>query len=319
MNILKSIFTSFFLICSLYAGTLQPTHQIEASGGVNDIVLNNNLLFAATTASSVDVFDLKSNKIIESIILPKIKDFMGDTIDSKVYSVDVLNDKILILSQGKKGGRNIDIYQYGKFHNIISDKQRMFVAKAKFLSDDKIIFSLLSNQLYVYDMKKNKNLYSIQVSQSKFSNFVLSENKKEIIIADESGDLKLYKTDNGEYVKSYSHQNLDNVFQLDYKNGTVLTAGQDRRSVVYSKNKTYYNESRFLIYSCGLSPSGLIGAYSSNEDNDVTVFNTKTNKKLYLLEGNKMTLNNILFINEKEIFITSDNKNINYYKLKDNK
>ena len=39
---------------------------------------------------------------------------MQDTIDSKIYSVDVLADNILILSQGEKGGRNIDIYNDGK-------------------------------------------------------------------------------------------------------------------------------------------------------------------------------------------------------------
>ena len=319
MNILKSIITTFFLICSSYASTLQPTSQLKASGGVYDIVLKNEMLYVATNASKVDIFDLNNKELIKSITVPKIKDFMGEIINSKIYSVDVLKDKILILSQGEKGGRNIDIYQNGKLQNIISDKKRMFIAKAKFINDDKIVFSLLSNQLYLYDLKNKKNIYSIQVSQSKFSNFVLSEDKKEVIIADESGDLKQYNIKEAKHIKSYENQNLDNVFQLDYKNGIILTAGQDRRSVVYGNYKTYHKESNFLIYSCGLSPSGILGAYSSNEDNDVTIFNTKTKTELYLLKGNKMTLNNILFINEKEIFVTSDDKNINYYNLKDNK
>lgn len=43
--------------------------------------------------------------------MPKIKDFLGDVIDSKIYSVDVL-EKYLILSQGEQGGRNLDIYKW---------------------------------------------------------------------------------------------------------------------------------------------------------------------------------------------------------------
>ena len=34
---------------------------------------------------------------------------MGDIIDSKIYSVDVLEDNILLVSQGEKGGRNLSI------------------------------------------------------------------------------------------------------------------------------------------------------------------------------------------------------------------
>ena len=316
MNILKSIIALFFLICSSYASTLKPSHKFVASGGVNDMVIANETLYVATSSSKVDIFNLSTQEHIKSISIPKIKDFMGDIIDSKIYSVDVLKGKILILSQGAKGGRNIDIYQNGKLENVISDTKRLFIAKAKFVDDDKIVFSLLSNQLYLHDMMHDKTLYVKQVSQSKFSNFILSENKKEIIIADESGDLQQYDLLNGQHTRSYENQNLDNVFQIDLKNSVILTAGQDRRAVVYNQNKTYYKDSSFLIYSCGLSPSGKLGAYSFNEDNEVNIFNTQTKKDLYTLTNNKMTLRKILFINEEEILVSSDDKNINYYKLK---
>ena len=44
-------------------------------------------------------------------------------------------------------------------------------------------------------------------------------------------------------------------------------------------------------------------------------FNTKTKENLHLLKENRATLTNILFINENEIFVTSDDKQINYYKI----
>lgn len=316
MNILKSIFVISFLICSAFSSIISPTNILQTSGGVTDIVIESNKLYVATKASKVDIFDLKNQKLNKTITLEKVKDFVGDTIDSKVYSVDILNNKVLILSQGENGGRKIDIYENDTLTNVISDQKRLFIAKAKFIDDEKIVFLLLSNQLYLYDLKKNKNIYIKQISKSKFSDFVLSENKKKIIIADESGDLKLYDTIKGELLRLFEGQNLDNVFKVDYKNGVILTAGQDRRAVVYSDLiTTYFKTSDFLIYSCGLSPSATKGAYAVNENNDVSVFDTKTKRDLFTLTGNKMTLNNILFINENEVLVSSDDNSINYYKL----
>lgn len=317
MNIFKSFIFLFFLICSLNANPLLPTKRLVASGGVTDLVINNSKLYAATSSSSVDIFDIKTKKFENKIVLPKIRDFMGDIINSKVYSVDVLNNKVLILSQGKKGGRNIDIYENGKLTNIISDKKRLFIGRAKFINKDKIIFSLLSNQLFLYDLKQKTKIYSKQISQSRFSYFSLDEKKEKIVIADESGNLQLLNVSSGELIKTFKNQNLDNVFQVDFKNDKILTAGQDRRAVFYSKNQIYYKESNFLIYSCALNKLGNLGAYSSNENNDVTVFDTSSKIDLFKLTGNKMTISKIIFLNSNEIIVASDDKNINYYKLKD--
>lgn len=308
----------FVCLCSIniLAKDLNQTYSFKASGGVTDMVIVQNKLYAGTSASSVDVFNLDTHKIVQRITLPQITDFMGDIIDSKIYSVDVLNQKVLIVSQGNKGGRNVDIYENGKLTNIISDTKRYFVAKAKFISDDQILFSLLSNQLFLYDVKGKKRVYAKQISQSKFSDFVLDEEKKRVITTDESGNVHLIDVSNGSELDTYENKNLDNVFQLDWKQGVILTAGQDRRSVVYdSKGNSYYRKSGFLIYSCGLSPSGHIGAYSSDEENNVTVFTTDDNKEICKLTNNHMTLSKILFKNEKEIFVSSDDKMINYYKI----
>lgn len=317
MNILKSFIFLIFLICSLNATELTPNSKLVADGGVTDLVINNSKIYVGTTASSVIIFDLKTLKFENRITLPKIKDFMGDIVNSKVYSIDVLNNKVLILSQGENGGRKLDIYENGKLTNIISDKKRAFIARAKFIDENRVIFSLLSNQLFLYDLKKGKNIYSKQISQSRFSYFSLDENKSKILIADESGNLKLFDVNSGKLLKEFKNQNLDNVFQVDFKNNKIITAGQDRRAVFYSTYNTYYKESNFLIYSCALNKDATLGAYSSNENNDVTIFDTTSQKNLWKLTGNKMTLSKILFINDNEILVGSDDKNINYYKLKD--
>ena len=317
MTFLKPIIFLTLFVFILNAKDINPSYTYLASGGVTDLVLKENRLYVATKASKVDIFDITTKEKINSITLAKIKDFMGDEIDSKIYSVDVLNDSVLILLQGSKGGRAIHIYKDSKLQEIISAKEKMYIARAKFVSEDKILFALLSNELYLYDLKTNKKVYDIQLSQSKFSHFAINENKKEVVVADESGILKLVDIASSKLIKNFAKQNLDNVFQIDIKNNIILTAGQDRRAAVYDvkANTAYHKDAPFLIYSAGLSPSGKIAAIASNEENEVKIFNTETKKDLYMLKGNNTTLTNFLFKNEKEVFVTSDDERINYYKI----
>ena len=316
-NFLLSIFIFSLSISNINAKDLNPQHSLMASGGITDLVLQEDKLFVATTASSVDIFNIKTNEKIDSIKMPKIKDFIGDIIESKVYSVDVLKKDILILSQGENGGRNVNIYKDGQMQSIIEDTQRLFIGRAKFLDENHIVYALLSNQIYLYDIKNKKVLKEIQISQSKFSNFKFTQDKSKIIICDESGVITMIDSKSFEVLKTFKSQNLDNVFQIDIKNNLILTAGQDRRAAVYNinTNEAYYKEFSFLIYSVALSPSGKLAAFASDEENNVTIFNTTTKENLYKLTQNKTTLTNILFINENEIFVSSDDEKINYYKL----
>jgi hypothetical protein len=311
---------SFLLIAaSLFSATIkEPEMQLKADGSVIDLVYRDNTLYAATDASIVDIFDVAENKIIKKIEVSKIKDFMGDVIDSKIYSVDVIDDKVLVLSQGEHGFRRVDIYKDEKLTSVISVEDKLYIAKAKFLDSDTIIYGLLGNDIISYNIKTKKKNWSIQASQSKFSNFVFNEDRSSVVVCDESGDLHVISTKEGKVTKVFSGQNLDNVFQLDYKNGMIATAGQDRRVVVYDveTGSAYYKTASFLIYSVGLSPSGKLVGYASDENNNVTVFKTLTKSTVAVLGGNKMTLSNIVFINENELFVASDDTTINFYKLK---
>ncbi len=324
MNRLILIFLLMFV--GLNAKDLTPTYVYEANGGVTDIVSKDSKIYVATDASCVNIYDLKTKKIIQTITIPQIKDFMGDLIDAKVYNVDVYNNKILLTSQGAKGFREVYIYEDSKQYAAITIEAKMFISKAKFVDEDTIIFSLLSNEMYLYDLKAKKEIWKIDVKakdaefNSTFADFALNEDRTMAVVADESGDLKIVDIKKGEVVKILAGKNLDKVFKVDYKNNTIITAGQDGRCVVYNlkNNSDYFLREKhwFLIYGAGLSPSAKLGAYSSDEQNNVTVFKTSTKTKLYKLTNNLMTLSSILFINENEVFITTDSNKFNYYKLK---
>jgi len=315
----KNIILLISLVTSIFASNIiEPNRNFQADGAVIDIVYNDNKLYVSTDVSAINIFSLNSYKKIETITIPKIKDFMGDIIDSKIYSIDIINNNILILSEGEHGFRKLDIYKNGKLIHIFGIKDKLYIAKAKFLDNKTVVLGLLSNDIISYNIETKTQNWTVQASGSKFSNFALSEDKTEVVICDESGDTKIINTLNGKIKKNLTGQNLDNVFQVDYKNGIIITAGQDRRAVVYNlkHNSSYYKTTKFLIYSAGLSPSGKIAGYASDENNNVTLFKTDTKSNIGIFGGNKMTINNILFLNEKEFIISTDDKVINYYKLK---
>ncbi|MDB2405461.1 WD40 repeat domain-containing protein [Arcobacteraceae bacterium] len=323
---MSKLFVIFFLISiNVYAKDLSPTYIYEASGGVTDIVSKDNKLYVATDASGVDIFDINTKEKITKIKVPQIKDFMGDVIDAKIYNVDVYKKKVLLTAQAAKGFREIHIYENGVINTVISIKKRMFISKAKFIDDEHIVFSLLSNEMFLYNYKTKKNIWRINVRpddadfNSTFSDFALNEQRNIAVVADESGDLKLVDIQEGKVLDVLKGKNLDKVFKVDFKSDKIITAGQDGRCVVYNlKTKRSYSlreKEWFLIYGAGLSPSGNLGAFSSDENNNVTVFDTITQKKKYKLTQNIMTLSSILFLDENEIFVTTDSNKFNYYKL----
>ena len=317
---MKKIILLLIIINSLIsaANIIMPKNVYKADGGVTDLVYKDAKLYTSTSAGVINIFDVKTKKIIKRIQVPKIKDFMGDEINAKIYSVDVLNNRVLVLSQGLRGYREIYIYENNKLINIINIDNKLSIAKAKFIDNENILLALLSNDIISYNIKTKKENWTTQASQSKFSDFALNEDRTEVVVADESGDLHLYSISDAKLMKTLSGQNLDNVFGVDYKNEIIATAGQDRRAVIYNLrlNSAYYKMSSFLIYSVALSPSAKLAAFASDEKNNVTLFNTATKSKLGLFGGNKMTLSKILFINESEFFVASDSKIINFYKIK---
>ena len=104
--------TILFLICItlLDAKELQPSHVYTGSGAVTDLMYQDGLLYSATAEGAVDIYNITEQKLVQTITVPKIKDFTGDEVNAKVYSVDMAEGKIMIASQGKMGYRRIHIF-----------------------------------------------------------------------------------------------------------------------------------------------------------------------------------------------------------------
>lgn len=313
---MKTLLLFSLLLFSLSAKEISPAKIFKSSGFVNDFVVNADRLYVGNDAGIVDVFDIKSTKIIEQIALPPLTSSMNKIIPADILSVDYINKKLLILSVGKDSYRNVWIYENYMLKKIVGEEKKLTIKEARFVNDEQIIFSTIGSDIILYDISEKYNLYNRHVSHSTMGDIMLNMTKDKMIMADESGEVKILDIQSSNIEKSYSSQNVDNIYKVAYANGTIITAGQDRRVGVYQNGqKPYYIKSDFLVFCVGISPSANTAVYSSGEENDLQLFNPKTKENYSRLVGHKSVVNQIKFINEKELFSSSRDNYIFYWRI----
>jgi len=317
---MKYLFVSIIFLSSIYAQIITPVSTIKASGSVIDMVISDENLVTGTSNGSLEVYDIRTQKLLSKIQFPNITDFMGDEIAPKLFAVDYdkKSNSFLAVVQTSSGFREVHIIKDGKKEILISAKDKLFISKAKFVDENRVIIALLSNEYILMDIAQKKRIYRLHVSYSHFSDFMLSEDRTLLAGSSESGKITILHVDDGKVVKTLSGGNVDNVYKVDMKKDKVLCAGQDRRGIVYDKDMETFDrfDAHFLIYSGALSPSAKLAAFAFTEDNDIVVFDLSMKSKLYTLKGQKSTLNVIVFKNEKELISSSDDKFINIWRLK---
>ncbi len=315
---MKYLFIIISLVLTIFARDLKPYKELKFDGGVKDMVLTPTELVVGTDTGKLQVYATKLQKIVKTVQLPKIKDFMGDIIDTRVASVDFLNGKYLLLSDSGIGGyTNIWIYENDKLKKIISHEKKLSIVKARFIDDDHILFGYLSNEVALYDIKNNKMIYVHQLSESKFSDFALNEDKSLGAFACESGIIYIVDTKTGKVTKELKGVHVDNVYKVDMKNNIVTGAGQDRRASYFNLktgSQGYFNGT-FLIYATGLSPKGEKAAYAIDENNNIGVYDLTTKSKIALLKGQRSTLNTIVFADENTLYSASEDDIVIMWKL----
>lgn len=317
---IRIVFVILFSVMGYSLCAISPIHTIKAQGAVTDILKEKNVLYAATANGAIDVFDIKTKRRMYTVNFPQIKDFMGDVINPKVYDLDKIpgNDALIAVVQGLRGFSNVYLISNKKLQLIIKDSEsKMMIKRVKFIDANTILLGLLSNELVRVSLTNKQVIYRTQISAYTFSDIVLDTDRKEVVTADESGIIHIINVETGKMIKELSGNNLDNVYQIDYKNSTIICGGQDRRCSIYHRNTAlnYYLKSDFLIYSVGLSPSGTLGAFSANENNDIKVFNTHSKQTVALLTGSETVITRILFTSESELITSSDDPNILFWNI----
>ena len=245
---------------------------------------------------------MKDKKIVNQIFLPLVTSPTNTLQAPKILSVDYYNGKILILSIGSKGYRNLWIYENHKLRNIVSETEKYTIKEARFVDDEKIIFGTFGSEIILQDIQEKSNLYKSHISQSTMGDILLNDSKDTLFMADESGTILEVDVKTSEVKNTYDSQNVDNIYSIAYAKGVLITGGQDRRVGVYQKNKKpYHIKSTFMVHAVGITPNGNIGAYSNGHTEKIHLFNTATKKEIAVLVGHKSNIIKIIFADEKKM------------------
>ena len=301
----------------LLSAELTPKSMIETSGNVQQIALVEGKIIAGTSVGTVETYKLSDTSKLSLFQFPKIKDFTGDDVAPKVFSVDMVGNSLLAVVQASNGARELYTIENGKSQVLIDAQANLFISKAKFIDKNRILVALLSNEFLLWDVKNKKEIYRIQPNPSHFSDFTLNENKTMAASSCESGEITVFDAQSGKIIKVLKGGNVDNVYKVDFKKEKILCAGQDRRGIIYELGNGAYEryDGSFLLYAGALSPSLKFGAYAFNEQNDIVLFDLSTKSKVYTLKGQKSTLNTIVFASERELVSASDDQFIMIWRL----
>ena len=316
---MKILFGMFVCLISLFADMLSSRISIEAGGNVQSMIVENETLYVGTSAGTLEGYKLEDGRATVKFSFDAIKDFMGDTIAPKVFSIDKLkgSETYLAVLQASNGARSLVLVEGNHKTELINASANRFITKAKFLDANTILIALMSNELIRFDRKTKKIIYQVQLNSSHFSDFALNETKTQVASSCESGEITITDTLSGKVLKVLSGGNVDNVYKVDFKKELVLGAGQDRRGIIYHLQSGAYEryDASFLIYAGALSPMAHLAAFAVNEENDIALFDTMSQTQIHTLRGQKSTLNTIVFATEKDIVSGSDDKFIMIWRI----
>ncbi len=317
MKIVLSILFCFSFI-ALSAQEIHPGIKIKTAGAITDFFIENSNIVLSTDGGTIETYNVKTGEQSDFVQLPPVKDFMGDEVPTKIYSIDKTSGKLLVVTQGNHGFRNVSIFENGIPEEILNaEKDKLMVKKARWIDNNTILLGLMSNDLILFDVGKKQVICDLSISPYTFSDFSPTANKQFVFTADESGIVHKIKVNNCEIEKEFTGINVDNIYQIVSKNGIVITAGQDRRVGVYNTitSNNYYLQKDFLVYSVGLNIDGSIGAYSATEDNMISIFKTVSRNESFVLSGHKSVVTKMAFFDDHTFISAGDDHYLMIWKI----
>ncbi len=311
---------SFILLSLLLPGDdriITPEQEMTVNGIIMDMALWENRLAVATDSGEITLIDAENREIIMDWKLPPVKSFWGDEYPPRVFSVDFSPDgnDILITCEGSEGKRNLLVLQGKSVREVLPPDHGLFIIRAMFITGDRIVISLMSNEHILYNRQTRETEQTFQLSHSAFSHSAMNEDRSRMAVADESGEIHVVDTVSGEEVKVLSGGNVDRVYKVSFRKNKILTGGQDRRVILYDERDGTFSriDNDFLVYAVALSFAGTRGAYMLDEYNRMAVFSTLDMEREYVLEGHNSIINTIIFEDENHIISSGDNNKIYFW------
>ena len=129
------------------AMVLSPVLEIPVNGTTKDMVLRGNELLIGTDSGVLQVYDYEAKAFTHTVALPPVKDFVGDMIPPRVFSIDKIEERYVLLSESGKGGyANLWIHENNGTTQLLSHTDKIAAIKARFINKEQILLGLLSNE-----------------------------------------------------------------------------------------------------------------------------------------------------------------------------
>ncbi|MDD3597394.1 hypothetical protein [Sulfuricurvum sp.] len=304
----------FGLVLSLYA-VITPIKVIKTDALISDMVVSDGKIYTATDGKGINIFDTGSFKKLEPIHIPDIKMDGEKSTSPKIYSVDHYKTATVLVSESGNTFRDVYLVRDGKTRKIIDNSRGLLIKKARFLDLDHLLFGLSGDTIVLMDISKNTLVYQVQAGGGTFRDMVLSPSKSLVAVADEGGEITMINTKSGSKVKTLRGINVDSINHIDYKQNTIISAGQDRRVGIYHAGKSYFIETDFFVYAVGLSPSASRAVYTDGMDNELQVIDTADGAKIARLQGGEVILDTLIFLDEHQLIGSGEDNKIYYWRI----
>ncbi|WP_295146697.1 hypothetical protein [uncultured Campylobacter sp.] len=308
------------LLLGLTASTAeisQPVKTISADANVISSNLVDENLYLGTDEGTVNIYDIKADKFLPAINLPKKKAYFSDEASSRVFSIDRLGDKLLVLAELSYDERRLFIYKFDgeKFNEVANFLTPNKSAKKALFSDEHTaVISDFGNEIYVVDLKSGNLIFKHKFSIALYVDFEINETRDKIAIGAESGVIYIYnlKTRQTEQTLNFFK---DNMYDIDYKNGVVSVGSIDKQAGVYNGETSYF-KADFIVYATALSPSGKSLAFMNGEQSDVSVYDVASKKKLATVKTGQQILNGLYLSNEGRLISVAYEKEVKFWSVK---
>ncbi|GHV59736.1 hypothetical protein FACS1894103_3730 [Campylobacterota bacterium] len=320
LAIICILFCAFVFADTLNNG-LKPLLKITTQSGIISCGLAGDQVFAATANGTVEIYDTRTNKLINTIYLPMIIEGFGDLFAApRVINADTIDGKkIVILSDDTEAGKAVYIWENGTLNKIFSTADNLNISKAYMIDNSHIIIATLGHEIKLYNIEKKSEIYSVQPYWSMLIDFIVSSDRKTAISASEGGVIYLFDIASGKLLKEF-HMHKDLAMSIASANGVLISGGADLTMGVanVASGVIRHIQRGFSVSAVGISPSGKIGAAMKDEANNISVFNADTLEEIAVLSGGetRQNIRTILFLNEKDILVCFGGMTIQKWRLK---
>ncbi len=304
----------------VFAKEITPCKTGKIGGAVLDMVMEDGKIYIATDAGKVVIADEKNLSVVKEIGVRKIKDFMGELNDADIYSVDVIDGKILYLVQAEGGYAELFVYKDGNATKVLDKSQMLYAKAAKYADKDMAVIALMSDEVVLYDLNGKKVVKKVKAGEYFYSVMAIDKDRSKVAIGDEGGEVAIIATKDLKKIKLFKDVNKDKILSIDVnKEYAVAGSRADKTLALYniktSQTKRLRNPD-FFIYVVALGPENRQVAFGDNDKYILKIADTNSLEVKYRLLGHKNIVNVIRFIDPTTLISGSETGELIKWRLK---